>query len=334
MTGKQFFERLWYGGSKWAYLLWPFSLIFASATALRRCFYRIGLFTRHQFDKPVIVVGNITVGGSGKTPVVIALLERLKAAGYKPGVVSRGYRGDAESYPVLLSEQSLARDVGDEPLLIWRRTQAPVVVDPQRPRAVNYLIQHCDCDVIISDDGLQHYAMARDFEIALVDAKRGLGNGYLLPAGPLREPVKRLQSVDWVMSNGRGGARDMSVEITVDGIRDCTTASPVDLQQLKTKTLHAVAGIASPERFFDTLTELGLQFTPHVFDDHHPFIQQDLAFADDAYIIMTEKDAVKCSDFASSTMCYLAISAELPEQLCTDLLVRLAQKSGREPCLV
>lgn len=333
MKIKRRLERLWYGHSLLSYGLWPSAVIFQAIIKLRRALYRLGVLTVKRAKVPVIVVGNITVGGCGKTPVVIALVDFLRAQGYSPGVVSRGYGGRVSHYPVLLNAQSSALDVGDEPLLIWQRTQVPVVVDPKRTRAVTYLSQNTHCDVIISDDGLQHYAMARDFEIAMLDAKQGLGNGMLLPAGPLRESASRLHSVDWVVVNG-GDDDGLSVNVTVDSIRHCVSNRVIAVEQLKTKALHAVAGIASPDRFFDTLIAQGLQFTAHVFDDHYAFGEDDLAFADDAYIIMTEKDAVKCGDFATDNMFYLAISANLPQQLTNELLQGLTRKSGREQCLV
>ncbi len=257
---------------------------------------------------PIIVVGNITVGGVGKTPLVIALVKRFQEKGLRVGVVSRGYRSTLKNFPHLIEENDAASVVGDEPLLIFKHTNAPVVIAPNRMDAVNYLVEHHSCQLIISDDGLQHYAMERAIEIAVIDGIRGLGNGLRLPAGPLREGKKRLNTVDFVVMNGqlRDGAYRMALNPGV--IQSLNNKASFE----HTKTVAAVAGIGHPQRFFNTLTELGIAYRPYVFPDHHRFVADDLTMPEEC-IIMTEKDAVKCVSFATASMYYLPVEAVLDD---------------------
>ncbi len=259
--------------------------------------YRFGILKAASLSVPVIVVGNITAGGSGKTPLVIWLVDELKRQGRKPGVISRGYGGSAEGVRKV-SRGDTPDVVGDEPLLIARRADCPVYVGRDRVAAGRALLaENPECDVIISDDGLQHYRLARDFEIAVVD-RRGFGNGWPLPAGPLREPVSRLKSVDAVVANGWAGEAAFRMTLAGDEFRSygkvSRGATPGDLAGLR---LHAVAGIGEPQRFFDHLAALGLEFTAHPFPDHHAYTAADLDFDGDA-ILTTEKDAVKFGDLA------------------------------------
>jgi tetraacyldisaccharide 4'-kinase len=263
----------------------------------------------------VVVVGNITVGGTGKTPVTIALVEALQSAGLRPGVVSRGYGATAGVFPHRVGAGSTAAECGDEPLLIHRRTGCPCVVDPVRPAAVRYLLAQEPVDLVISDDGLQHYALGRDLEIALVDARVGLGNGFCLPAGPLREPPTRLRQVDYVLH--RGGEDPATAfhyrhEILVNLTSGATR--PLSPQGLD-GTVYAVAGIGRPQPFFDTLAAAGFRVIPRVFPDHHAYLPGDFAGLVDRPVIMTEKDAVKCAGIAGQNAWYLRISAELPSRL-------------------
>lgn len=308
---EKFADWLWYQHPWAGWLLSPLALLF----------YLISRRKRQQFlhhppvplNVPIIVVGNISVGGTGKTPLLIALIELLKQQGYKPGVVSRGYGGKAANYPYSLTANSTALEAGDEPLLIYQRCHCPVVVDPKRLQAAHYLIEHHDVDVILSDDGLQHYALERDIEIAVIDGKRGLGNRLCLPAGPLRETAKRLNSVDFVLINGdsqwqlRHDQHVFQVEAQAAQPLHKAAQQPLD------KSIHAVAGIGNPQRFFATIAALGYAFTPHVFNDHHNFSAEDVQFDDDKAVLMTEKDAVKCRQFLQlNRHWYLPVSAKLP----------------------
>ena len=320
--------RSWYGKSPWLLVLLPLSLIFYLLSSLRRWLYRVGLLASFKADVPLVVVGNISVGGTGKTPLVIALVKQLQREGFTPAIISRGYGSKADQYPYFVDANSSATCSGDEPLLIAKRTAAPVVIDARRGRAIAALqARYPECDVIISDDGLQHYAMQRDVEIAVVDGKRGFGNGYLLPAGPLRETVSRLRSVDFLVTNGSTGlslpgesfAMQLAVSavITLDG-----SQSVVPTSWQLSKRVHAVAGIGNPQRFFDTLQAQGFEVIPHAFDDHHRYRIEDLQFDDELPVLMTEKDAVKVRELslAGGEYWYLAVDAELPDAFFNQLV--------------
>lgn len=272
---------------------------------------------------PVVVVGNLTVGGTGKTPLITLLVERARALGLTPAIISRGYGGKAAQYPLLLTAETPVSASGDEPALLFRRLQCPVVVDPQRARAAQVAARQAD--IIFSDDGLQHYALARDAELVVVDGQRNVGNGWLLPVGPLREPLSRLRTVDQILVNGA----DFSVE-PVALINACTGQS-LPLTALQGQGVDAVAGIGNPQRFYRTLQELGAQVTEHSFADHYAFTAQDFAFAQpQRMLVMTEKDWVKCRDFAADYWWYLQVGAMATpavQQQLDQLLLRLA--SGR-----
>jgi tetraacyldisaccharide 4'-kinase len=262
---------------------------------------------------PVIVVGNISIGGTGKTPFTIWLVEQLRAWGWRPGVVSRGYGGRAPRYPFAVQADSDAAHSGDEPLLIAQRARCPVVVAPDRVAAARMLIDEHGVDIVVSDDGLQHYRLARDLEICVVDGRRGLGNGALLPAGPLREAPSRLAEVDLVIVNGGDWrcADAVSMQLQSASLRRLVDGGTQPLSALRGRRVHAVAGIGDPSRFFAGLVAAGLQVEPHAYADHHRYRPQDLAFGDDATVIMTEKDAVKCASFADARMWALPVAAQL-----------------------
>ncbi len=266
---------------------------------MRRALYRLGVLRSVRIGVPLIVVGNLVAGGSGKTPLVLWLAEFLRARGHRPGIVSRGYGASVSSHRGPPLEVGIGSDpalVGDEPLLLARRSGCPVWVAADRVAACRALCaRHPECDVIVLDDGLQHYRLARDLEIAVVDA-RGFGNGRLFPAGPLREPVSRLASVDAVVCNGASGVQGHAMRLEggqflrLDG-----SGGPVDAAALGARRVHAVAGIGDPPRFFRHLEGLGLEVIAHPFPDHHAYVAADLEFGEDAPVVMTEKDAVKCA---------------------------------------
>jgi tetraacyldisaccharide 4'-kinase len=309
----------WYAGAVWLWLLRPLELLYRLFILLRRWSFRTGLRTVYRAPVPVVVVGNITVGGTGKTPVVIALVEALQARGLRPGVVSRGYGAASGAvYPHRVGATSSAAECGDEPLLIYQRTGAPCVVAPDRPAAVRALLAAAPVDLVLCDDGLQHYALDRDFEIALLDAQRLLGNGFCLPAGPLREPARRLREVDWLLYRG-GKDADTGAHYVSDGLLPLltTNASPPPAPGA---AVHAVAGIGQPAQFFASVEAMGYRVSGHSFADHHAFVPGDFAKLSDRPVIMTEKDAVKCRAFADlggtgATLWYLKISARLPAAL-------------------
>lgn len=306
-------------------LLWPAAALYAGVAAARRLAYRRGPLTAERLPVPVLVVGNLTVGGAGKTPLAIRLVEILRDIGCRPGVVSRGYGGLPSRHPRLVTPQDDPRIVGDEPLLIARRTRSPVAVCARRVAAAQLLIERAGCTLIVADDGLQHYALARDVEIAVVDGETRLGNGWCLPAGPLREPPGRLHEADFVVCHGgRAGPGETLMTLTPTGL--CRVSdfgaegTPADLRG---RRVHAVAGIGRPERFFATLRELGAQLIEHPFPDHHRFTAADLDFADGLPVVMTEKDAVKCSGFADARCLFLRVDARIEADFVERLVNRL-----------
>jgi tetraacyldisaccharide 4'-kinase len=290
--------RHWARRGAVAWLLWPASLVFGILVLFRRTFFKLRIFRSYQAGIPVVVVGNLTAGGSGKTPLVLWIAELLRERGWKPGIVSRGYGGNAQA-PREAGIASDPAEVGDEPMLLARRSGCPVWVAPDRVAACRALrLQHPECDIIVSDDGLQHYALARDVEICVVDA-RGLGNGFLQPAGPLREPVSRLRSVDAVVAHGDAGVPGYAMALEGEQLVRFTDARDVrPARSFAGQRMHAVAGIGDPRRFFLQLARFGIKVVPHPFPDHHPFVARDFDFGDGDPVVMTEKDAVKCKRIA------------------------------------
>ncbi|MBN0987151.1 tetraacyldisaccharide 4'-kinase [Amphritea pacifica] len=322
-------EQAWYSSSRWLCLLRPLELLFRGIAARRRQRYRDGSKPSWTAPVPVIVVGNISVGGTGKSPLVIWLVEYLRQQGYKPGVISRGYRATPPTNPYFVTSDSTAAEAGDEPLMIVRRTHVPLVISPDRVAAAKLLLEQTGCDLIISDDGLQHYALNRTLEIAVIDGVRGFGNRRCLPEGPLREPVERLNEVDLIVVNG--GLPDTLLDTTQAAKAFTMTLQPGHLVSLSSDTavstdqwsgcrqVNAVAAIGNPERFSHTLKALG--FTPelHCFPDHHHFSQRDLSFEQQLPLIMTEKDAVKCDHITLKNSWYLQVDARLGEGFAVSL---------------
>jgi tetraacyldisaccharide 4'-kinase len=312
-------ERHWYRKSALSRVLWPLSLAFGAGVVLRRALYRYGVFATERLPVPVVVVGNVVVGGAGKTPLTLWITHALAARGRHPGIVSRGY-GGAEPGPAEVPRGGDWRRYGDEPVLMADAAACPVWIGRRRAAAGRALLAaHPECDVIVCDDGLQHYALARDVEIAVVDA-RGHGNGYLLPAGPLREPASR--RVDAAVGHGAPG--EYAMRLAPDGFRRVATGDPVPIEALRGRRLHAVAGIGHPQRFFDTLAGLGLAFTAHAFPDHHAFAPADLAFDACDAVLMTEKDAVKCRAFGRDDLVALRVAARVDEALADFIFERTA----------
>lgn len=321
------FNHIWYNRNWTRYTLMPLAWFYQAVISLRRHAYARGWKTTNRYPLPVIVVGNITVGGSGKTPLVIWLVDFLRKAGYKPAIITRGYRGKASSWPQQVRPDSDPVVVGDEAVLLARRCACPLAVGPDRSASVEALLQHTDSNIIISDDGLQHYALERDVEIAVVDAMRRFGNGCLLPAGPLREPVKRLDEVDFVVSNGIAARGEYAMSLRMQKACNLVTGESCELQAFVDEPVHAVAGIGNPKRFFSALRQQGLTFHEHAFADHHHFKATDLAFDDSAPVLMTEKDAVKCKRFAQHHYWYVPVEAELNKHFGPRLLAALEKQS-------
>jgi tetraacyldisaccharide 4'-kinase len=319
--------RHWYRASPVSVALAPLGWLYCALAMLRRALYAAGLLRHVRLPLAVIVVGNITVGGTGKTPLVIWLARWLRQSGYRPGIVTRGYGGRAREWPQMVQADSDPASVGDEPILLARHADCPVVADPDRVRAARTAMAG-GCDVIISDDGLQHYRLARDVEIAVVDGDRRFGNGRCLPAGPLREPVGRLAAVDARVTNGAAQAGELAMQLVETRFRALDSDRDWPVAEFRGRRAHAVAGIGNPQRFFDHLRRLGVEVIEHAFPDHHHFTPVDVGFPDALPILMTEKDAVKCASFAGARMAYLAVEARPDPRLGELVLSKLKEHSG------
>ena len=323
-------EHQWQRRTAGAALLLPLSALFGALSSARRSLYRHHLLTRERLDVPLIVVGNIMAGGTGKTPLVLWLCNWLQSHGYRPGIITRGYGGTAREAAPVYADSDPTRH-GDEAVLLAWRSGCPVWTGRNRATAGRALLAaHPECNVIVSDDGLQHYALERDIEIAVIDGARGHGNGWLLPAGPLREPPSRLRSVNAVVVHGLP-VPDGSADVATYGMhlvgrtfynllhRD----RHVGPEYFTHKSVHAIAGIGHPQRFFAHLQQLGMTFSPHPYADHYPFRAEDLAYGNADAIVMTEKDAVKCQRFASERCWALPVDAEVDSELGTLVLRQL-----------
>lgn len=319
----------WYGKRVWTFLLLPLLVVFIALANARR--HWILRYTQKRLVTPVIVVGNISVGGTGKTPLLIALVKGLQQKGFNPGVISRGYGGKTSHYPYLLDDGSTAAEAGDEPVTIYQQTGCAVCVGPDRVAAAR-LLEDQNCDILLSDDGLQHYRLGRDIEIAVVDGQRGLGNGWRLPVGPLREPKSRLKTVDWVVVNSPAdnfalpGLEDLfyvPMQICAQELINLQSGEKISAAEFGSMRINAVAGIGNPQRFQNTLTKLGITAELHAFPDHHAYTASDLQFANNLPVVMTEKDAVKCREFAQPNWFYLPIAASLPDSFWQALLQKL-----------
>lgn len=318
-------ERYWYRITPLHLLLYPLSLLFRMLAAIRRRLFRLGILQSVHIPVPVIVVGNISVGGAGKTPFTLWLAQQLIDEGWHPGIVSRGHGGSNAS-PREAGAEDDARIVGDEPLLIAQRGLCPVWIGRDRPAAAQALLHaHPECDLILSDDGLQHYRLQRDVEIVLIDGQRRFGNGLLLPAGPLREPVSRLDSVDFtVVNDGQPLPGEHAMQLVAGAFYNLLNPSiTCSADDLKGQRLHAVAGIGHPQRFFGQLERMGLTVEAHPYPDHHRFIPADLVFNDADAVLMTEKDAVKCAPFADEKCWVLRVDARIENRLVQLILEKI-----------
>jgi tetraacyldisaccharide 4'-kinase len=304
-------EAAWYGQRPSPWWSFPLAWLYGGVVRLRRAMYRSGWLRSEQLLVPVVVIGNLSVGGTGKTPLTIAVAETLRQRGFKPGVVSRGY-GGSNRLPMLLGVAPDPAVVGDEPCLI-HASGVTVAVGRDRPEAAALLIAD-GCDVVIADDGLQHYRLARDIEICVIDGVRRFGNQQLLPAGPLREPLSRMADVDFRVCNG-GSAVAGEIPMHLEGDKACALIDGhfQALTSFAAQPVHAVAAIGHPQRFFDSLRRHGLEVIEHAFPDHHAFTASDLDFHDELPVLMTEKDAVKCQGFARPHEWSVPVRAVLPQ---------------------
>ena len=318
-ASSRFVVDSWYKKSLWLYLLYPFSLIFSYLTSRRRRKFLKNKISAYSAEIPIVVVGNLTIGGTGKTPLVKYIATELSNKGYKPGIVSRGYGGRFKE-TLQVTDQTSVKETGDEALIL-AKLNFPFYIDKNRVRAVKNLVANHDCDIIISDDGLQHYQMGRNIEIAVIDGKRRFGNNLTFPAGPLRESKKRLESVDFIINNSGP---------TEEGeyLMNISPSKFVHLKSGKSYTVenwpmhnqvHAVAGLGNPGRFFDLLDKLGFDLIRHPYPDHHNFSSSDIFYLDHLPIVMTEKDASKCKDFDNNKIWYLTIDADVNNKFIDEL---------------
>ncbi len=318
-------DHYWEDRNRIVFTLLPLSWLFCVLAWLRKLAYRIGLLRGERLPVPVIVVGNITVGGTGKTPLTVWLCQHARGLGYTPGILIRGYHGAARDWPRYVTADSDPAEVGDEAVLLARRTGAPVMAGPKRVDSGWRLLQETDCDLLIADDGLQHYGLRRDLEIAMIDAARGLGNGFCLPAGPLRERKSRLQSVDLVLYNGTAPGRGMGMQLVAEHalrLRAQDDARP--LESFRNVRVSAMAGIGNPGRFFSLLRDHGMEVQERAFPDHHSYQAADLEREEGMVLLMTEKDAVKCTAWADDDCWYVPVRA-VPDERFVQRLNRLLE---------
>ena len=329
-----FLETAWYSKARWLILLWPLSLLFQLVSTLRRKKHKL-YSDSSKLSVPVIVVGNIAVGGTGKTPLLIALVDILKSKGINPGIITRGYGGRAIAYPLEVTPLTSVSECGDEAILLAEKTGCPVTVAPDRMAALEALVSGNAVDIVLSDDGMQHYRLVRDIEICVVDGKRLFANGFCLPAGPLREPIQRLQEVDFIVINGKPSKQSPILESAIEMViepkflinllneeRRPFIGAPFNIGSI----VQAVSAIGNPQRFYDLLDKLPYQVKRFKFPDHHLYSVEDLLSAgvdEHQPVVMTEKDAVKCRSFARSNYWYLSTQVCLPPTFADEFISRV-----------
>jgi tetraacyldisaccharide 4'-kinase len=319
-------ERVWYSGKRPLWPLYPLVWLYRTISENRR--RRAWQAINERIPVPVVVVGNITAGGTGKSPLTAALTSLLQNHGWQPVILSRGYGGKSDHYPLLVHADTNAGIAGDEPVMLAAQSGCPVVVDPDRRRGALWALAQELGTILVCDDGLQHYRLPRDIELAVFDAARGVGNGALIPVGPLREPLARLESVDFVITNGGlleelEHERQFTMNLAPTELRNLVTGEVLSPDCLQGRRVRAVAGIGNPGRFFDTLMALGAQVRPLALPDHHRFTPADLHSEDGEWLVMTAKDAVKCRGIAPDNSWALAVTASLPETFAEAFVARV-----------
>ena len=313
-------EKVWYSKNIFSLLLSPLSLIYICIIYLRHTLYQLGLISITKINVPTIVIGNIVAGGTGKTPLVIWLAKYFKDKGFLPGIVSRGYGGTYLSNIELVKPTSNPLLVGDEPVIIARNTNCPVVVAKKRAKGAKELVEKYNCNIILSDDGMQHYSLARDIEIAVIDGQRRFGNNYCFPAGPLREHKNRIHKADLIVSKYSARTCEYKMNYTYNQLVSLNKLSKtIPISDLHGMTVHAIAGINNPDHFFSYLRSHKLELIIHKFPDHYLYTEEDVKFDDNFPVVMTEKDAVKCLNYSSHKHWYIPISAELSQSFACDL---------------
>ena len=313
-------QKIWYSKNIFSLLLFPLSLLYITIIYFRYSLYQLGLITVTKINAPIIVVGNIVAGGTGKTPLVIWLAKHFKDMGLLPGIVSRGYGGTYLSNIELVKPTSNPRLVGDEPVIIARNTNCSVVVAKERARGAKELVEKYNCNIILCDDGMQHYSLARDIEIAVIDGQRRFGNNYCFPAGPLREPKSRMLKADLIVCKYNAKTSEHKMDYIYNQLVSLNEPSKtISISDLNGMTVHAMAGISNPEHFFSYLRSHKLELIIHKFPDHYLYTEDDVKFNDNFPVVMTEKDAVKCLNYSSDKHWYIPISAELSKSFVCDL---------------
>ena len=333
MSNQHIIEKLWYSRSRLGWFFWPFHLFFRMIVVFKRYLYSLNIFSKNKFSKPVLVVGNITIGGTGKTPFINQFIKLLNKHDIRVGLVSRGYGADLKDFPHAITSTDSARRVGDEAYMqfqdlnVCSNLNIPIVISPNRSEAVDYITNNSKVDLIISDDGLQHYKMSRDYEILLFDGSRLFGNQLVLPFGPLREPMSRLKSIGLLIQNGgtKTTFSDNVVTLNSNCFVNLKTKEEFSLESFSTKSVHAVAGIGNPQRFYDSLSTICKIKTQKSFADHYQFKKCDFSEYGDDTVIMTEKDATKCYSFAEDNWYYLKVEMDFGEKL-SEILVRTTRK--------
>ncbi|MDJ0794602.1 MAG: tetraacyldisaccharide 4'-kinase [Woeseiaceae bacterium] len=338
-TAYRWIHRVWYQNHWSGWLLWPLSGLYWLIISLRRFLYSSGILSTQRPKAPVIIVGNLTAGGTGKTPTVLWLVEQLRARGFKPGIVSRGYGGSQADTSMRVEPATDPAVAGDEPVLLARRGKCPVVVDPDRVRASAMLVED-GVDVVVADDGLQHYRLERDYEICVIDGSRGLGNRRLLPSGPLREGARRLEDVEQVLVNGelQGSEYELTTSeqnaisfqlVATEACRlNGSLARPIE--RFSGSTVHGVAAIGNPQRFFDLLRLHGIQVIEHSYVDHAALSEDDLVFGDEFEVFMTEKDAVKFGSHVKDKLWYVPVELSMDPTDAGPLLEQIESRARRE----
>ena len=328
MAGHDSLQAAWYGPRRAPWWTWPLAWLYRALVGLRRGVYRYGWLQKQTVTVPVVVIGNLTAGGTGKTPLTIAVVRALRERGWRPGVVSRGH-GGTQRAPALLGDDPDPAVVGDEPCLI-HANGIPVAVGRERPAAARLLLD-AGCDLVVADDGLQHYALARDVEVCVIDGVRRFGNRHMLPAGPLREPLSRLTRVDFrVCNGGHAEPGEYAMHLSGDDAVALVDGRNQPLRDFSGRRVHAVAAIGNPQRFFAGLRAIGIDVVEHAFADHHRYLPADLDFADGVPVLMTDKDAVKCRAFAQPHWWRVPVQAELPAAF-FDVLGQRAEAVRKTP---